>query len=386
VLPPGRPTEVTAAVSSGEATVGWQPPSSLDGVAPVTGYRVVLQPGSLTSKVDRDARSATIPGLQPGTDYVASVSAMSKSGPGRSARVTTKVHRIAGSDRVTTAVAASQVTFGAGKAKAAVLVRRSGAVADAFAAAPLAGAMHGPVLLTGRKALPAATQAEIQRVLPAGGRVYLLGPQTVIDDKVRTSLHDLGYHVVRKDGATPAAVVRAVARTVARERSVKRLFEVDAGDATSAWVAGAAAAARHGVVLLTDGGALPPETASWLAHHKDAKRYAVGAAAAAADPSATPLGGADPTAVAAAVAQRFFASATRAEVVSAGQQAAGIAAAGRLAYIHGPLLHVVGTALSPATASYLSSVRESLLRVDLVGSRLPYDDVESDAQKALLGR
>jgi hypothetical protein len=167
---------------------------------------------------------------------------------------------------------------------------------------------------------------------------------------------------------------------------VKRVFEVDAGDATSAWVAGAAAAARHGVVLLTDGGALPPETASWLAHHKDAKRFAVGAAADAADPSATPLGGADPTAVAAAVAQRFFASATRAEVVSAGQQAAGIAAAGRLAYIHGPLLHVVGTALSPATASYLSSVRESLLRVDLVGSRLPYDDVESDAQKALLGR
>ena len=386
VLPPARPTQVTATVSSGVATVGWQPPPARSGVAPVTGYRVELRPGGLSARVDRDARTATIAGLEPSTDYVASVVALSKSGPGRSALVTTKVHRIAGTDRVTTAVAASRVTFGAGKAKAVVLVRRSGAVSNAFTAAPLAGATHAPVLLTARKSVPPPTQAEIQRVLPPGGIVYLLGPPTVIDEQVRMSLRALGYHAVRKDGATPAAVARGVARTVGRMHAVTRAFEVDADDASAAWVAGAAAAARHGVVLLTDGGSLPPETATWLAHHKDVKRFAVGGAAASADPSATAFTGADAGEVAVAVAQRFFTKARRAAVVSPGQLAAGIASAGKLAVSRGPLLYASGAALSQSTASYLSSVRTSVRRVDLVGSQLPYDDVESGVQKALLGR
>jgi hypothetical protein len=73
-------------------------------------------------------------------------------------------------------------------------------------------------------------------------------------------------------------------------------------------------------------------------------------------------------------------------VVSAGAPVAGIVAAARLAVLHGPLLYADGSAVSASTASYLSGVRNALMRVDLIGSELPYDDVEAGVQSALLGR
>jgi hypothetical protein len=298
--------------------------------------------------------------------------------------VTTKVFRISADTRVATAVAGSTATFRDGKARGVVLARSSGALARSFAAAPLAGAVHGPVLLTQRNSLPAATATEIKRVLPAGGTVYLLGSSTVITDTVRTALHDLGYRVVRRGGDTPAAVARSVARTVARAGTVTKAFEVDRADPTSAWVAGVAAARAHGVVLLTENGALAPETASWLSRHKDVKRFAVGAASGA-DPTARALTGADPAAVAVAVADRFFASPAHVAVVSADQMNAGVTSAARLAVSHGPLFYASGTALSAATSSYMSAARATIDRVDLIGSGLPYDDVEVDTQAALLG-
>jgi SpoIID/LytB domain protein len=372
ILPPGPPGDVTAQTSAGSATVGWQPPPAQSGSAAVRGYRVVLQPGGLSTKVDKDARIATVSGLKAGVDYTASVSALSSSGPGRAATVTTKVHRVAGGSRLGTAVAASTATFGNGKARGVVLVRRSGALANSFAAAPLARAVHGPVLLTQRASLPSTTATEIQRVLPAGGSVYLLGSTEVISDSVRASLHDLGYHVVRRDGATPAAVARSVARTIGKSGEIKRAFEVDATDAASAWVAGAAAARKHGVVLLTQNGALASESAAWLKHHKDVKQI--------------PVSGTDPVAVAESIAQRFFPSAAHAAVVNSAQTIAGIAAASRLAVIRGPLLYADGGALSAGSSSYLTKARAALRGVDLLGSGLPYDDVEADVQAALLGR
>ncbi len=372
ILPPGPPTEVTAQTTADSATVGWQPPPARTGVAGVRGYRVVLQPGGLSTRVGRDARTATVSGLQPGVDYTASVSALSRSGRGPASTVTTKVHRIAGGSRLVTAIATSTATFGNGAAHGVVLVRQKGMLANAFAAAPLAGALHGPVLLTRPGSLPNATATEIQRVLPAGGTVYLLGATSAISDSVRTSLHDLGYRVVRRDGATPAAVARSVARTVAKARQVRTAFEVDVADATSAWVAGAAAARRHGVVLLTQNGSPAPETAAWLRHHKDVKQI--------------PVSGADPVAVAASIAQRFFRTAAHVVVVNSAQKIAGLSASFRLANVRGPLLYTDGASLSAAASSYLNSVRAALRSVDLVGSGLPYDDVESGVQAALLGR
>jgi hypothetical protein len=386
ILPPGLPTDVTAGVSSDTATVGWQPPAAQRDVAAVSGYRVVLHPGGLSTQVSKDARTATVSGLRAGVDYTASVTALSKSGPGRATTVTTKVHRIGGDSRIATANAVSAATFADGKARGVVLVRQQGARVDAFAAAPLARAVHGPVLLTGRSALPSSTAEEIKRILPAGGTVYLLGSTSVIGHAVHTALHDLGYKVSRRGGDTPAAVARSVANTIAKTATLRRVFEVDSTDQPSAWVAGVAAARTHGVVLLTAGGALAPETRHWLAKHNSLKRFAVGTAASTADPAAIALTGADPGAVAVVVATRFFSAPVNAALVTSGTPVADIAAAARLAVSRGPLLYADGAALSAATASYLSGVRDGLQRVDLVGSDLPYDDVESGVQAALLGR
>ncbi|HKN51714.1 MAG TPA: SpoIID/LytB domain-containing protein, partial [Amycolatopsis sp.] len=178
VPPPAPPTEVTADVSGGAATVGWQPPPA-SGSAAVTGYKVVMQPGGASITVNAKTRTATIDGLDPATDYTASVTALSSVGPGWSSTVTTKVHRLEGGSGVALAVAASQATFADGEAQAVVLVRKSTAVPYGFAAAPLSNATHAATLLTAQTSLPAATATELQRVLPSGGTVYLLGPASV---------------------------------------------------------------------------------------------------------------------------------------------------------------------------------------------------------------
>jgi hypothetical protein len=123
-----------------------------------------------------------------------------------------------------------------------------------------------------------------------------------------------------------------------------------------------------------------------LAKNKTVRRFAVGPAAVAADSSAISLTGANPDAVALAVASRFFSAPRVGAVVSAGTPAAGIVAAARVAVLRGPLLYAASTAMSAPTASYLSSVRDKVQRIDLIGSELPYDDVESGVQAALLDR
>jgi len=384
IPPPAAPTEVTATLSAGAATVGWQPPSSSG--ASVSGYRVVMQPGGASTTVAANARTATVSGLDPKTDYRATVTALSSVGPGWPTTVTTKVARLEGDSGAALAVASSQATFSDGRAKAVVLVRKQGAVSDGFAAAALADATHASVLLTSRTSVPAVTRTELRRVLPAGGTVYLLGPVSVISDDVRTAIHDLGYRVVRRDGATPAAVARSVARTIGRVHDVGTAVEVDASDITSAWVAGVIAAHKHGVLLLTANGAQAPETVAWLRGHPKVTRIAVGAAAAAADPSARAVTGAAPSDIAAAAASRWFGAPRFAAVVSPTSVVSGLVAAARLAIAPGPLLYADPTALPPTAASYVGKVRAALQRVDLIGDSMPYDNVESDTQAALLGR
>jgi hypothetical protein len=384
VPPPAAPTEVTAAANAGAATVGWQPPTSNGGAA-VSGYQVVMHPGGATTTVGASARSATVSGLDPATDYTATVSALSRVGPGWSSTVTTKVHRLQGGSSVALAVAASQATFADGKAKAVVLVRRSSAVPDGFAAAALVNATSAAMLLTAQDSLPSATAAELKRVLPPGGTVYLLGPTDVISDDVLTAARDLGYRVVRRDGTTPAAVARAVARTIARVHDVTTAVEVDVSDSASAWVAGVVAARKRAVVLLTINGAQAPETAAWLRGHPGVTRIAIGSAAAAADPSARAITGTVASDVAVAAAQRWYGAPSTAAVVSPGSNASGLVAAARLAITHGPLLYADTTTLPAAESSYLSRVSDDVHQLDLIGDSMPYDDVESDAQQALLG-
>src|SRR4051794_24358340 len=381
VLPPAVPTYTRAVHAGTSATVSWQPPHA-NGGAPVTGFVVVLGPGGTTKTVGAAARSVAFSGLNSGTRYTASVAALSAVGRGRYAVVTDKVARLAGSSAVATGVVVSKEDFADQAARAVVLASTSD-WSHSLAAGPLAAAAHAPVLLTNTSSVPAATMGEIQRVLPPGGPVYLLGNTTVVSDDVRAALVANGFQVTRLGGATPAATARAVARRVASLRTVSAVVEVSDGAFADALSASPMAVRKHAVILLTHGSARAPETTGWLRNHPGLPRFAVGSPAHQADPSATAYVGKDAPATAAAVANAVFGAPTRAAVVTVDRAVPGLVEIARLGG-GGPLLFARGTTLPAVSSSALHAVRGDLRRVDLTGSGLPFYDVESALQATLL--
>ena len=69
--------------------------------------------------------------------------------------------RFAGSDRVATAISSSRANF---THAASIVVARSDLYPDALAAAPLAGKIGGPILLSPTSGLTAALAAEVKRL------------------------------------------------------------------------------------------------------------------------------------------------------------------------------------------------------------------------------
>ena len=381
VLPPNPPTYVRAIRSGSGAMVSWQPPDATGG-APVSGYQVVLQPGSLTKTLSASARSASFTGLQTGTDYTAEVAARSDVGRGLYSTVTTKVDRLGATTRVVSAARVSAADFSAGSAGAVVLTS-STVWSHSLAAGPLAVASHAPVLLTATSSVPSATMTEIQRVLPSGGTVYLLGNTDVISDDVRAAITAKGFRVVRLAGATPAGTARAVANRIASLRTVSAVVEVSDNAYADAWAATPLAVRKHAVILLTHGTSAAPETTTWLRHHPGLTRYAVGGASHSADPSATAYFGTSAAQTAARVATAIFSKPTHAGVVAVRRATPGLVEAVRLGG-SGPLLYATGSTVPADTTGVLRAKRAGLSRVDLTGTALPYYDVESAVQASLL--
>jgi stage II sporulation protein D len=384
VLPPARPAHVVARRAGNSVTASWQPPPEGTRATP-TGYRVVAHPGGKTVTVNRDARSASLTGLATGTRYTVSVTATSGVGPSDAVTIPTTIQRVGGTTAAGLAAAGSRATFGAGSADAAVLAAAT-SLDRSLGAATLAAATHAPVLVAKQDGLPGPTETELRRVLPEGRTVYLLGPAELLGTELRDAVRTLGYRVVRLGGETAATTARKVATVVADKTKVDKVFEVSVHAAAAAWPASVAAARRHGVVLLTDGSQQSPGTTRWLARHPDVKkRYAVGRGAAAADPDAVAIVGADAAATATLVAQRFFASPALLGVASSTLPLAGRVAAARLAVAGGPLLLSGSTRLPQPVRGYIATVRAGVLRADLIGDQLPYADVERDLQRSLLG-
>ncbi len=222
-------------------------------------------------------------------------------------------------------------------------------------------------------------------MLAAGGTVHLLGSTEQLTGEVRSTLTGMGYDVHRFGGHAAAGTARKIARAITADAKVTTAFEVSADD-PAAFAAAAAAAAADAVLLLTDGAQQAPPTGHWLAHHPEVtQRFAVGTDAAAADGSATPVTASGSPAVAAAVADRFFAAPPRVGVVRPSMSSTGAVTAVTLALAGGPVLLPTDRALGAATQTFLRERRTDVGRVDLVGGHLPYDDVEADVQGALLG-
>jgi hypothetical protein len=196
------------------------------------------------------------------------------------------------------------------------VVTRADVFADALAGSGLA-AQDGPILFThglvengGR--LAARTRAEIDRILPAGGTVYLLGGPGAVPEPVADDLVAAGYRVRRLAGPTRVETAVAVAEEIGRLRGQPRqVLLARADDWPDAVTGGAYAAVTGSPLVLTSSRTLHPEVASFLATARPAQIWALGGAAVLSDGVVSAAGaqrvaGPDRAATAVAVARTLW--------------------------------------------------------------------------------
>ena len=190
--------------------------------------------------------------------------------------------RLQGATAQQQALAVSQVRFAANTASHAVL-GRDDVFADALAGTALL--RDGPMLLLPSEAIPPETLAELDRVLPSGGRIYLLGGQAAISPDVEETLEEAGFGVTRLAGASRVETSVAVAQEILRLNPQARDLAVARGyatvqDPTAAWAdsvsAGAWTAQTRSPIVLTQTAELHPAVAAFVARMNPERSVVLG--------------------------------------------------------------------------------------------------------------
>ncbi len=170
------------------------------------------------------------------------------SGQGCDGAVATASPRYAGSDRVATAISASRANF---SHASSVVIARADLYPDALAAAPLAGKVGGPVLLSPPGGATPPLIAEIRRL--GATTAYLIGDTTALAAKVDADVTAAGITtIVRIGGATRYDTAALIAERVGGTS----IYVVRGDDWTDAAAVSALAAFQHQPVLLTPSGTL----------------------------------------------------------------------------------------------------------------------------------
>lgn len=301
------------------------------------------------------------------------------------------VGRIAGDDRISTAVAISQADFRDARSANAVVLAKAGDYPDALAAAPLATFVDGPLLLTGSDDLSPATASELRRVLPKGATVYLLGGGSALTSGVASEVRSLGFETHRIAGDSRAETAAAIAAELpARQRAI-----VTTGANFADALAAAAPAARDGLpILLTDTDDLPTVTKKAIRARDVREVIVVGGEVAVEDVvveqiedlgvKVRRLAGADRYATAAEV-RDHFGGPTKRTVVASGDGFADALAGGPYAGRNGFALELSRrSGLAPQQALAIAS--HGPTRVDLLGGEAALTDrVVGDLHRATLG-
>lgn len=196
------------------------------------------------------------------------------------------LERIAGTDRIRTAVDLVDETY---ETAPTVVLARADAYADALAAAPLAGRLDAPVLLTAPDALPGAVARQLE-VLGTTDVVVMGGP-VAVSDAVLASLTDMGVTSRRVAGADRYATAALAAAEVGGDSAFVVLGT--SADPLRGWpdaVSVAALAAYQQVpVLLVEQNAVPSATAAAVRDLDIATATVVGGSAAVSDDVLTDL-------------------------------------------------------------------------------------------------
>lgn len=119
--------------------------------------------------------------------------------------------RLDGSTPRVVAIQTSRALWTAGSAGAVVLARED-TFPDALGAAALAASVDGPILLTPPDRLVRNTRDEIARVLPEGGKVYLLGGTAALSPQVEQDLEADGFVTPRFPGRDRIDTAAMIAR------------------------------------------------------------------------------------------------------------------------------------------------------------------------------
>ena len=310
------------------------------------------------------------------------------------------VYRIAGSDRIATAIKAAQTKLAWGQHKVGnanfvngcnVILARDDDFADALVSGPLADVRNAPILVNPTAALDARVAAEIGILAgqchagPGIGngagaqfKVTIVGGINAISDGVANAL--LGQwgpgSVERLQGIDRYATSLTVAHETVAMLHNHGIHNMNVILATGtnfpdALAAGPAATSHKGIVLLTRGTVMDPDTTTYLnqlAHEvwwtPAPTVYAAGGPAAAALPDAISFVGRDRYQTASMLADAFFQflpSGNRIHnvgVASGENYADAVIAGGFMANSDGPLLLTHKGWLDGVTAAYLSSQRD----------------------------
>lgn len=184
--------------------------------------------------------------------------------------------RLAGADRIATAIALSGDVYADGQASAAVLARGDD-FADALAGVPLAVSVGGPLLLTGPGGLDERVAAELARLLGDGAPVLLLGGEQALGTEVAAGAEALGLSPRRLAGGDRYQTAALVAAELPSTTAV-----LASGTAfPDALAASVPAAVAGWPVLLTEAAALPAATAAGLERGGYERVVLVGGAQAA---------------------------------------------------------------------------------------------------------
>jgi putative cell wall-binding protein len=266
----------------------------------------------------------------------------------------------------------SRTAFPDARSAEHAVVARADVFADALAGGPLAGD-GGPLLLTGSGTLDSGVRSELERVLPAGETVYVLGGESALSRAVVDSLA-ARWKVERLSGGERTATAAAVAEVVRARTGTTTAMVARAGpDTGSPWadaLAGGAYGAAAGVpVLLTYTDTLTAPTRDALSGVT--RTIVLGGTAAISDsvmrqlPNPERIAGATRTGTAVAIAEQLWERGSGASDMDVLIGDGFSPAAWTLALAASPLAARTGTPLLLTAPDSLSpETRDHLLRLD----------------------
>ena len=168
-------------------------------------------------------------------------------------------NRVAGADRIATAVEASKDAYPT--SAGTVIIVNDEATVDGLTASYAAGMNDAPILYVKRDSIPAETAAEITRL--GATKVVIVGGTSVVSNGVQTSLGGSNKTVTRLSGADRYATAAAVA-TSGGTATPGKVFIANGNAPADALAAGPIAFAKKYPVLLTEAADVPSATSAAL--------------------------------------------------------------------------------------------------------------------------